>query len=107
MHKGQYQDLQEERETEMVGYNQNIPMGQPVSPYAQPNCPPQQHNYNQPIFHQPPPYFQPQEHMPPPPPPIIIQQMAPMVTGYPFSYQALKHTTTQPGWLVHAANKTW
>ena len=33
MHNKKYQNLEEERNTEMQGYADNIPVGQPVGPY--------------------------------------------------------------------------
>lgn len=76
MQKHHYGNLQEERETEMSDYNQNIPMGQPIHPYPHPN------QYNQHNYHLPPPplmqFPHPQQVMHPPPPPIIIQNTSPV-----------------------------
>jgi hypothetical protein len=76
MQKHHYGNLQEERETEMSDYNQNIPMGQPIHPYAHPN------QYNQHNYHLPPPppmhFPHPQQFVHPPPPPIMIQNPSPV-----------------------------
>ena len=72
MKKQEYHNFEEERTTELPPYDDNIPVGQPVNPYAQPT-----HNY-QPQFQQPQ-----QMQMQP----IIMQQAPPPVNiGYFFSY---------------------
>lgn len=67
MQKRNYQNLQEEQTLEMQGYQQEIPVGQPVNAFNPPYHP------NVPM--QPQPYQVPPQNfmnMVPPPPPILI-----------------------------------
>ena len=98
MKKQNYQNLEEERTTELPPYNDNIPIGQPVNPYAQA---PQHY---QPQFQQPP-HIQPQQMQP-----VVMQQALPpppAPIGYTFFDLECKPITTQPWWTVHAVKCRW
>lgn len=76
MQKRKYEHFEEERETEMRGFDDNIPVGHPVANYPQSFYPYPQNNQQYPYLHDhPQPPFQ---APPPPPPPIMVQRQPPV-----------------------------